>query len=168
MKHCANMPTLCSRLVSHLYPYFAGLLGCSLFGATVEPYPGPTSMYEVHKFMALDEKDVGWFVTQVGTAAASFGVTSDDVATVGKALLDTFGVSCSPPASIPASAAPALQAICIEVSFRERWKSGRNVALSLTIPSSQPVRKQQCQYARCMDQSWSLWQPCEEASVEGR
>lgn len=104
-----------SILLTHLYPYFAGLLGCSLFGATVEPYPGRTSMYEVHKFMALDEHEVGWFVTNVGKSAASFGVTDDDVATVGKALLDTFGMNCAAPVAIPATAEPALQAICIEV-----------------------------------------------------
>lgn len=74
-------------------------------------------MYELHKFMALDEKDVGWFVTQVGLSAASFGVTEEDVGTVGKALLDTFGMRCSPPVKGPQSKGPELQAICIEVSF---------------------------------------------------
>jgi hypothetical protein len=71
-------------------------------------------MYEVHKFMALDEKQIGWFVTNVGLSAKSFGVTDDDVATVGKALLDTFGNRCSPPVAGPQSPAPELQAICIE------------------------------------------------------
>ncbi|SMR45713.1 unnamed protein product [Zymoseptoria tritici ST99CH_3D1] len=102
------------RLVSHLYPYFAGLLGCSLFGNTTDPYPGPTSMYELHKFMALDEKQIGWFINNVGLSAASFGVTEEDVTTVGKALESTFGMRCSPPAKGPQSKAPELQAICIE------------------------------------------------------
>lgn len=73
-------------------------------------------MYEVHKFMDLDNLAVGWFIQQVGLAAASFGVTDEDVATVGKALSDTFGKRCSPPASVPPSAEPMLQAICIQVS----------------------------------------------------
>jgi hypothetical protein len=106
-----------SRLVSHLYPYFASLLGCSQFGNTTEPYPGFTSMYEVHKYMALDEREVGYFVTQVGLSAQSFGVTTEDVTTVGNALLSTFSERCALPASVPATAPPALQAICIEVSF---------------------------------------------------
>ena len=122
-------------------------------------------MYEVHKYMALDEKEIGWFVTQVGTSAASFGVSSDDVATVGKALLDTFGMKCSPPASVPATAAPALQAICIEVSLPE-YDSVSNKTLSLTVRFSQPVQKQQCQHANTMDQSLSLRQPCKEVVVE--
>lgn len=74
-------------------------------------------MYELHKFMALDEKEVGWFITQVGTSAASFGVSEEDVAIVGKALMDTFGMRCSSPASGPQSRVPELQAICIEVSW---------------------------------------------------
>ncbi|KAM3413812.1 hypothetical protein BST61_g10495 [Cercospora zeina] len=100
-------------LVSHLYSYFAGLLGCSQFGKTVSPYAGSTSMYETHKFMDLDSLAVGWFIQQVGLSAASFGVSADDVAAVGKSLSDTFGKRCSPPASVPASAKPMLQAICI-------------------------------------------------------
>lgn len=108
--------TTFSRLISHLYPYFASLLGCSLFGNTVDPYPGPTSMYELHKFMALDEKEVGWFIAQVGLSAASFGVTDEDVNTVAMALNGAFGMRCSGPASGPQSLMPELQAICIEVS----------------------------------------------------
>ncbi|PPJ54345.1 hypothetical protein CBER1_07121 [Cercospora berteroae] len=101
-------------LISHLYSYFAVLLGCSQFGNTVAPYAGRTSMYEVHKFMDLDKLAVGWFIQQVGLSAASFGVSDEDVATVGKALSDTFGKRCSPPASVPPSAEPMLQAICIQ------------------------------------------------------
>ncbi|KAI5363666.1 hypothetical protein Slin15195_G093190 [Septoria linicola] len=89
---------------------------CSLFGNTISPYEGRTSQYEVHKYMALDEREVGWFITQVGTSAASFGVTDEDVATVGQALQDTFGRRCSAPASVPPTAEPELQAICIESS----------------------------------------------------
>lgn len=73
-------------------------------------------MYELHKFMALDEKDVGYFITQVGLSAASFGVTDEDVTAVGKALQATFGARCSRPVLGPQSEKPELQAICIEVS----------------------------------------------------
>lgn len=73
-------------------------------------------MYQVHKYMALDEAEVSYFIQQVGLSAASFGVADSDVAAVGKALTDAFGYRCAPPASIPATATPALQAICIAVS----------------------------------------------------
>ena len=35
-------------------------------------------MYEVHKFMALDSNEVGYFIEQVGLSAKSFGVAEED------------------------------------------------------------------------------------------
>lgn len=35
-----------------------------------DAYTGHASMYEVHKFMALDPYEVGYFITQVGLAAS--------------------------------------------------------------------------------------------------
>lgn len=72
-------------------------------------------MYEVHKFMALDPNQLGYFIENVGLSAASFGVTSSDVAAVGTALMNAFGYRCLPPASIPPFEPPALQSICIAV-----------------------------------------------------
>jgi len=111
-----ELPTTSSaqyKLVTHLYQYFGVLLGCSQFGTSYKPYSGSTNMYEVHKFMALDAKEVAYFITQVGLAAASFGVADSDVKIVGKALNDAFGYRCSPAAAIPPTAAAAPQAICI-------------------------------------------------------
>lgn len=114
-----ELPTTSSaqyKLVTHLYGYFGVLLGCSQFGSSYKPYSGSTNMYEVHKFMALDPKEVGWFIQNVGLAAASFGVADADVKIVGEALNKAFGYRCSPAASIPPTAAAAPQAICIESS----------------------------------------------------
>ncbi|CAK3861393.1 Hypothetical predicted protein [Lecanosticta acicola] len=117
MNMAANNPkTNQYALLTHLYQYFAALLGCSQFGKTVMPYSSELSMYKVHKFMHLGEKELGYFITQVGMSAASFGVSATDVATVGKALMDTFGYRCSPPTSVPAGAPKELQSICIQVS----------------------------------------------------
>ena len=116
------MLTPYSFLLTHLYQFFAALLGCSQFGNTVMPYAGTNGMYEVHKFMALDAAEVGYFIQQVGLSAASFGVASSDVAAVGSALMNAFGYRCLPPASIPAFESPALQSICTEVS-RTRQRS---------------------------------------------
>lgn len=102
------------KLITHLYEFFGVLLGCSMVGQNGFPaYGGSTSMYTTHKFMDLNAAELGYFITQVGTAAASFGVTSDDVNAVGMALNNAFGYKCSPPAAIPPSAPAALQAICI-------------------------------------------------------
>ncbi|KAK1624141.1 hypothetical protein BDP81DRAFT_330474 [Colletotrichum phormii] len=104
-------------LLTHLYQFFGALLGCSEYGMTGFPkYSGFASMYEVHKFMDLDENELGYFITQVAMAAASFGVAQDDLKAVGMALNQLFGMRCSQPATAIPEQGPQLQAICIEDS----------------------------------------------------
>ena len=103
----------------HLYTYFAGLLGCSNFGKTEAKYEGDPSMYNVHKYMALSNAEVGYFIQQVGLAAASFGVAEADVTAVGEALTAAFGYKCAPKAAVVATTAE-LQSICTEVSLNAK------------------------------------------------
>ena len=70
-------------------------------------------MYSVHKFMALDAYQMGYFIQQVGLSAASFGVTDDDVAAVGMALTKLFDYRCAAPATAVPAQGPQLQSICI-------------------------------------------------------
>ena len=63
--------------------------------------------------MNLDPFEVGYFITQVGLSAASFGVTTDDVTAVGMALSKTFDYRCEPPATVVPSQGPDLQSICL-------------------------------------------------------
>ncbi|KAI1324426.1 hypothetical protein F5Y16DRAFT_307634 [Xylariaceae sp. FL0255] len=101
-------------LLTHLYQFFGSLLGCSEQGMPgFDAYMGHPSMYEVHKFMDLDEAELGYFITQVGLAASSFGVADSDVQAVGTALNSTFGYRCSAPATVIKAQGPQLQAICI-------------------------------------------------------
>ena len=104
-----------SFLLTHLYQYFGVLLGCSTVGTSpaFPSYMGEASQYSVHKYMALDENEVGYFITQVGLAAASFGVATDDITIVAKALTSTFDYKCSPPVTVIPAQGPQLQAICI-------------------------------------------------------
>ncbi|KAF2970811.1 hypothetical protein GQX73_g2816 [Xylaria multiplex] len=67
-----------------------------------------------NKFMALDPNEVGYFITQVGLAASSFGVVDSDVQAVGMALNSLFGYRCALPTTVIASQGPQLQAICID------------------------------------------------------
>jgi len=102
------------KLLTHLYEYFGDLLGCSMVGETGYPaYSGETSMYKVHKFMGLDANEIGYFITQVGLSAASFGVATEDVTAVGEALNMAFGYKCAPAVAILPNATAELQAICI-------------------------------------------------------
>ncbi|KAF2155285.1 hypothetical protein K461DRAFT_276484 [Myriangium duriaei CBS 260.36] len=101
-------------LFTHLYEYFGAVLGCTTYGSSGYPnYAGKASMYEVHKFMGLDENMVGYFNEQVGLSAASFGVTNDDVTAVGKALNSLFNVKCAPATTVIKEQGAQLQSICI-------------------------------------------------------
>lgn len=63
-------------------------------------------------FMALKPSQVGYFIQQVGLAAASFGVADEDVQAVGCALSSTFGYRCSPPTDPLTGPGPSSQSIC--------------------------------------------------------
>jgi hypothetical protein len=102
-------------LLTHLYQYFGTLLGCStqMSGGTFSTYQGDPSMYNVHKFMNLSKPEMDYFITQVGLSAASFGVATADVETVGMALNDTFNQRCSPPSTVIPGMGAQLNAICL-------------------------------------------------------
>jgi len=101
-------------LLTHLYQFFGSLLGCSHQGMPgFDAYMAAPSMYEVHKFMDLDAAEVGYFITQVGLSASSFGVADSDVQAVGTALNSLFGSRCAPPTTVIKAQGPQLQSICI-------------------------------------------------------
>ena len=105
-----------STLLTHLYEFFGRLLGCSKIGTAGFPaYAGDKSMYEVHKYMALDAFQVGYFIEQVRLSAASFGVATADVEAVGRTLQNLFGYRCAAPVTIVPLQGPQLQAVCIAV-----------------------------------------------------
>jgi len=62
--------------------------------------------------MNLGPKSVGYFVQEVGLAAASFGVAADDVKIVAAALRKFFDYRCSPATTVVPAQGPQLQSIC--------------------------------------------------------
>lgn len=78
-----------------------------------DAYEAAASMYEVHKFMALDTAEVTYFIQQVGAAAASFGVAKDDITAVATTLGDVFNVKCGPATTLIKAQGEQLQSICI-------------------------------------------------------
>lgn len=112
-----------------------------MYGSTSTPYAGDTSMYQVHKYMGLSDAEFTYFVEQVGLSAASFGVADADVKAAGQALTEAFGYRCAPPAAIPSTAKPDLQAICIAVSSNpsesQSFRRLANTTHRATAPSPQ-------------------------------
>lgn len=84
-----------------------------------DAYGGNPSMYKVHKFMNLGNAEMTYFITQVGMAAASFGVATDDINIVAKALGDAFNMRCAAPVEIVKGQGPQPQAICIKSDCAE-------------------------------------------------
>jgi hypothetical protein len=106
-------PNTTSILLTHLYEYFGVLLGCTMVGQTGYPkYSGSNSMGDVHRFMDLNPAQLGYFITQVGLSAASFGVATADITAVGTALAGLFGQRCSAAAVVVPDTPAAPQAIC--------------------------------------------------------
>jgi len=66
--------------------------------------------------MALDSDQLGYFITQVGLAAASFGVAKNDVMAVGTTLTTLFAYKCSAPAVVVPAQGPQLESICTDAS----------------------------------------------------
>lgn len=69
-------------------------------------------MYTVHQFMDLKPADMGYFITQVALAAASFGVAASDLQVVGTALGTLFNVRCAPATTIIPAQGATLNSIC--------------------------------------------------------
>ncbi|KAI9653890.1 MAG: hypothetical protein M1829_001116 [Trizodia sp. TS-e1964] len=103
------------NLLNHLYEFFGSLLGCSQQGMPGYPsYDGIPSMYTVHKFMKLDPYQMEYFITQVGLAAVSFGVTVDDITIVGKALQGAFSFKCAPAVELIKGQGAQLPSMCTD------------------------------------------------------
>jgi len=102
------------KLLTHLYQYFGYLLGCTEYGVGAFPaYAGHASMASVHQFMDLDAYEVGYFIEQVGLAAASFGVAESDIVGVADALNALFGYKCAPAVTVIPAQGPQYESICI-------------------------------------------------------
>lgn len=62
--------------------------------------------------MVLSPSEVTYFIEQVAASALSFGVTPEDIAPVGQALMNLFGFRCSPPTVVIPSQGAQPQSIC--------------------------------------------------------
>lgn len=100
------------------------LLNCSMQGNSTafKQYQGAPSQYNVHKFMALNNAQVTYFITQVALAAASFGVAETDIKPVGEALGMLFNYKCSPPVTVIPYQGAQNQSICVADSCPQALK----------------------------------------------
>lgn len=64
--------------------------------------------------MVLDPYQMGYFITQVGLAAASFGVAESDISAVAMALEKLFDYRCAPKTTVIPAQGAQYQAICTD------------------------------------------------------
>ena len=64
--------------------------------------------------MVLDPFQMGYFITQVGLSAASFGVASSDIEAVAMALASLFNYRCAPKTTVIKAQGPQFQSICTD------------------------------------------------------
>jgi hypothetical protein len=111
-----------------------------MVGQTGYPkYSGSNSMGEVHQFMDLNPYQLGYFITQVGLSAASFGVTTDDVTAVGMALNTLFGYRCAPDAMVVPNTPAGPQAICQDNSCPQAPNPNCSAYVKAVAPMSATV-----------------------------
>ncbi|KAF3934979.1 hypothetical protein ABW19_dt0210356 [Dactylella cylindrospora] len=83
------------RFRRNIESYFAEMLGCSGYGKSryLKKYAG-RSMDEVHKFMNLGEKEIGYFIRQMELAMEFLDFDAEDSRTVGKVLKMSINPGC--------------------------------------------------------------------------
>lgn len=64
--------------------------------------------------MVLDPFQIGYFIEQVGYAAASFGVAKADIEAVAYAINDLFDNRCGPKTAVIPAQGPQFQSICTD------------------------------------------------------
>ncbi|KAF3936077.1 hypothetical protein ABW20_dc0105413 [Dactylellina cionopaga] len=95
-----------------MYKYVAPMLGCSVYGNTVDRYTGTRSMREIHKFMDFHGNwDWMYFIYQLGIGAMAAKFEDFDTATFEIYLVDMFGPKVDKKTSkvIPAFENPELE-----------------------------------------------------------
>jgi hypothetical protein len=88
-----------SRLFTHFFAAFGFIFGCTL----VQDFPktnesgGPISLAYVHKFMNLNQTDLGHFIDQLTTSSKYFGFSDTDAETLSTYMNAKYNVRCAPP-----------------------------------------------------------------------
>lgn len=88
-----------SRLFTHWFTAFGFIYGCSLapkFPRTADA-GGPLSIAYVHKFMNLNQTDIGYFIDQLTVASKYFGFSDEDAKTLDTYMNARYNVRCAPP-----------------------------------------------------------------------
>jgi len=104
-------------LFSHFGSLFARVFQCSIIGSVnFTSALQKTSLYQIHKFMALDPNELGYFIQQVGLAAQSVGLTSDEAEVIMTNMNAGLNYRCRPDSALFPGGVVGPQSICTDES----------------------------------------------------
>lgn len=84
--------------------------------------------------MDLNPLQLGYFIAQVASSAASFGVATSDIQAVGMALNKLFNYRCSPPTTVVPAQGPQLQSICTDPTCQIAMNATCASYINQTVP----------------------------------
>ncbi|KUJ18985.1 uncharacterized protein LY89DRAFT_581946 [Mollisia scopiformis] len=85
------------QLFNHWLSAFSHIFGCTI-PPPLPPSTGPIlNLAYVHKFMDLNQTDIGYFIDQLALSAAHFGFSQQDSSSLSTQLNAKYNVRCSPP-----------------------------------------------------------------------
>ena len=104
-------------MFTHLGDVFALAFECSTieqsnFSSSLQK----SSLYEIHKFMALNPDDLGYFIEQVGLAAQSVGLTQAEATKITDAMAEGLTYRCKPLSPLVPGGIVGPQSICTDAS----------------------------------------------------
>ncbi|KAI1109762.1 hypothetical protein F5Y14DRAFT_392145 [Nemania sp. NC0429] len=86
------------RLFAHFYSAFGRIFGCTLISGfpKANDSGGPISPAYVHKFMSLNQTNLGYFIDQLIISSRYYGFSDEDASTLSTFLNSRYNVRCAP------------------------------------------------------------------------
>ncbi|KHN96383.1 uncharacterized protein MAM_05672 [Metarhizium album ARSEF 1941] len=84
-------------LFTHWYYVFGKIFGCSRYKGFVGTSFTPLTPAYVHKFMDLNQTEVGYFIEQFIAASRYYGFSDADASTLSTFMNARYNIRCSPP-----------------------------------------------------------------------
>ncbi|KAF2663139.1 hypothetical protein BT63DRAFT_380420 [Microthyrium microscopicum] len=105
------------KLFSHFGSLFARVMQCSTIGsANFTSALQKTSLYQIHKYMALNPDELGYFIQQVGLAAQLGGLSTTEATTITTNMGNGLTYRCKAPAPLFPGGVVGPQTICTDAS----------------------------------------------------
>ncbi|QLI73106.1 uncharacterized protein G6M90_00g104230 [Metarhizium brunneum] len=87
------------KLFTHWYYVFGKIYSCSQYKTFLDSSFTPLTPAYVHRFMDLNQTEVGYFIEQLIAASKYYGFSDTDAATLSTFMNARYNIRCAPPAN---------------------------------------------------------------------